>query len=887
VNALGRAIGAALFYLERWSRVSSIVRRAGRHASYGHETGDLWRGIEEGFTKREVLYHGRPVFGEAADRFSRVLRANVVTAAPRCNASFISAARSLFKKWQVELRPKEDNPHSVDAEIRRNATMLMERIVQAAGLERFDVQTCNGQLGSSAVFDPVDVLVEPSAATEGGVHRFAYTMVDVDYYINMHEFLSEMKPVCLYTMVPDRAAGDDGTSTYYFSNNEMTFTAHGGYVATHAVWDYGPDYMNTTWRGVTTHYRVLKYAYERSRSLVVLVPQFTIPERLQWAHAHVTRHTLSRFNFNHPGTKGEDWTAFKYFDASGCHVTVAAAGPDSKCVTVPWNVFSEVVDTLRVLGGDRVPEHTVSQLTNSKHAYLLCGYARQYLDKKHKLSVLHRGLDKTSPVVVGAPGACPCQNCVDPVVRGPNVSSHYKVGAHESVAEKTTVTAAASSPYVDKVGAATNAAAPIRDKEAAKQAVQERVEKPQQESRRRMDPERIRPFIRPFVAALLLRLPKVDPVTDEEVLRRVKPAARQVTAEGLRERLTKNSKQTKAFIKAETYPEMKAPRLITPLSPELQSRMYRYSYALQDALHGQQWFAFGRTLPSLAQCIAEITRGQPAVLETDFSKYDGTISSLAREVEREVYYAFFPRHRSELKVLGETQVNQLVSVKGVKYSSGTSRSSGAPDTCLMNSILNLFTLYVYMGEAAFEQAVVGGDDGLIVLPSTKCYTSQGGKLDCPMLRQIAEAMGFSIKCTVRESGQSFSFLARRFMFGGCDSICQPDRTMSKAHIIGHPNVPPKLVKARLAMKLVSLLGSDANTPVVGDKLRSMLKDTGFSEKDDFSKLKMPAELLASDGWWGKILESGPWPNTAQPWMLDEVTRFLKKNGTLVEASSSK
>jgi hypothetical protein len=111
--------------------------------------------------------------------------------------------------------------------------------------------------------------------------------------------------------------------------------------------------------------------------------------------------------------------------------------------------------------------------------------------------------------------------------------------------------------------------------------------------------------------------------------------------------------------------------------------------------------------------------------------------------------------------------------------------------------------------------------------------------------------------------------------------------MSKAHIIGHPNVPPKLAKARLAMKLVSLLGSDANTPVVGDKLRSMLKDTGFSEKDDFSKLKMPAELLASDGWWGKILESGPWPNTAQPWMLDEVTRFLKKNGTLVEASSSK
>jgi hypothetical protein len=744
---------------------------------------------------------------------------------------------------------------------------------------RYDIQTneCNGaDDGSSLIYDPVDLRnFEEKEPYDPDETDTVFTMVDVDYYADMAYWLDHMRPMLLYSMAPVSASSQDNcSSSFTFENDHLAFQSHGGYCTRHAIWNYGADYCRSIYAGRVSWYRVIRYALPASRVVIALAPVVQMPERYSWMSWMAPRHDLCRHVFTHKG-EGNSWTAFRFWTSKGLMVSVAASGPDSCAVTVPWDKFSEVIDTMRVLGGARVPEHTVHEICGPR-AFLLCKYAADYIKFQHRLDNIHRGIDTvTSAPDLDSHGPCPCPNCVDPKQRGPNDSVHLKCGEHDSVKEKDTVTLAAPSCMVDKVGATAVAVAPIRDKGAAKEASQGRVLKPQADAAARVKPAMVRPYVEAFIRCLMLRLRKVDPYNEEQVLARVKPSVRDATAAGFAERLTDAAKRTQAFIKAETYPERKSPRLITPLNAALQARMYKYAYALQDALHEETWFAFGTSLPSLAKRIADKSRDAYCVIETDYSKYDGTITRMAREIERKVYEAYFPGHRAELAELAKWQQHVKVSVKGVHYDSGFSRSSGAPDTCLMNSILNLFSLFLCIGTDAFSSAVVGGDDGVIFVPESKKKLIVDG--DCPALRAASASVGFDIKCSVKRRTDTFSFLARRFSFGCPHSICQPDRLLPKLHILAHPNIPAKFLKARYRMKLDSLMLSDANTPVVGDVLRREI-----SKLPDTKGVKIPDEYTRDDAWWAAIRLEGPWPNEAQPWMAHDVARYVRENGGKVE-----
>jgi hypothetical protein len=809
-------------------------------------------------------------------RLSRLFRVHVTRFPEHMAGDMVTDVRAAFARYQIKLGKCDDNPHARDASIRRAGTALIEKCLR--GRKRFDIQSnrsTGSEYGSSLVFDPVDVIPEVLPRQVEDDEDVVYTMIDVDFHTDMNYWIDCGRPILCYTMLPTCAAGLSGASSNYtFEDNKCCFRSHGGFCANHEIWDYGADICVSTYEGRTTWTKVMRYAMPAGRGVVALIPLLSMQESHEHLARMAPRHRLRRHVFNHKGT-GMNWTAFKVWTRKGLDVTVAAAGPDSRAVTLPWGSFSEVIDTLRVLGGARVPEHTVHSICGS-HSYLLCKYARDYLDYGHVLDTVHRGTD-TVTEEAGDPGMgkCTCKVCVPPTDRGPNDPCHYKIGEHDSVDMKDTVSVFASGVMVDKVGATAVAVAPIRDKGAADKAAMERVVQPQQASAIRQDPKKVLPYIKPFVEALLKRIPKLDPVSEEEVLKRVKPSAREATAEGFRMKLTSLAGKIKPFIKGETYPEAKAPRLITPLHPALQSRLYKYAYALQDALHGQQWFAFGTTLPELGKRIAEMTRHAAFVVETDYSKYDGTIQSVARKVEQAVYAAYFPGHVGELRQLAKAQQHQEATVKGIKYDTGHSRSSGSPDTCLMNSILNMFSMFLAIGESAFDYALVGGDDGIVAVSESRRKLIQNG--DCPSIRAASQSCGFDIKCSVKARDETFSFLARRFEFGGPDSICQPDRMMPKVHVLNHPNIPTKFLASRYRMKLESLILSDGNTPVIGDMLRQEL-----GKLKGQKMVPVPDEYCRDGAWWADIMEGGPWPNKLQPWMAGEVARYVKRVGDKLE-----
>jgi len=302
--------------------------------------------------------------------------------------------------------------------------------------------------------------------------------------------------------------------------------------------------------------------------------------------------------------------------------------------------------------------------------------------------------------------------------------------------------------------------------------------------------------------------------------------------------------------------------------------MYPYAYALQDALHGQSWFAFGQKLPQLAQTLSNLSRRCAYIIETDYSKFDGTVSELARQVERAVYLSYFPTHKMDLESILSAEIHQTIRIKGNKYDSGFSRSSGAPDTCLMNSILNLFVGYIVLGPDAFNIAVFGGDDGVIFVPQSRSRLIVGNT--CPAIVAASKSIGLNIKCVVREHSQTYSFLARTFMPGDPNSTCQPERLMPKLHVLGFPNIPEKFRVSRLRMKLENVLQSDRNTPFVGPLIAARLKAVAHD------RTPVPISMCSENAWWDRVLDGGPWPNESRPWMLDYVSRIIKPNGDLIE-----
>jgi hypothetical protein len=841
-------------------------------------------------------------------RLSRIFRYRVKMAPPQTR--FLNSVRSTFAKWHLTFQPlNDDNPHAAGAAVRHEATEIIKRIQRSDEdyWLRYDVQinACNSaDDGSSLVFDPVDVasvqrrnltdlIDDPMLSSQvtwdeagnmlmngkiitGLEYRgIMLTMIDVDFHAHMPYWLNLMLPIMTYSFMPTKATEADGMGTsHYFEDNKLNFQSHMGYCCAHPLWNYGPDYCVSTHKGVLTWNRVVTYALPQHRVIHALIPVMQMPEEYDWLGPVARRHNLRRYNVNFKGDDC-DWTAFRFWEKGRQVVSVAAAGPDSRCVVLPWETFGEIIDHIRVFGGSRVPEHTVCSLAGD-HAGLLCKYVHDYIKYKHVLDTFHRGIDHIDgpPKIdrTAAPHVL-CPDCIPPSDRGVNECVHLKYGEHTTVVDRPTVTTVGPSPYLDKVGASTAAVAPIRDYQAALAAYTQRIREPQTKSRQRARPGLVRGLIPAFVQALMSRVPKYDPLTEEQVLDRVKPSVREATKAGFEDPLGAHSKKTRAFIKGESYTVAKAPRIITPLEPSLQARMYRFAYALQDALHELPWFAFGTRLPTLSQRIANLTLDAGAVIETDYSKFDGTISPIAREVELAVYRAYFPTHQSEIEKLMKCEVHQSVSLKGVRYDSGTTRSSGAPDTCLMNSILNMFVLFLTIGPDAFDIAIIGGDDGIISIQKSHNPDKIKEAID-----RCSADCGFDIKSKPILRGETFSFLARRFSFGSPNSICQPDRLVPKLNVLGHPNIPVHLREPRLRMKLESVLLSDSNTPVIGALIRRMLAPLASGY--------VPPQYCQENAWWDDVLTGGPWPNALEPWMEGEVARYLHANGDLVENAVS-
>ena len=162
--------------------------------------------------------------------------------------------------------------------------------------------------------------------------------------------------------------------------------------------------------------------------------------------------------------------------------------------------------------------------------------------------------------------------------------------------------------------------------------------KPQLAALKRLKPEVALEFD-PFIKQLMSRIHVSTP--NKNWIERIRAVYKEKMTKAFQQEMCPDQfpKEIEGFLKTETYsgPAPKPNRAITPFPERIQAHMYQFVQSLQDALHEERWFAFGTSPKVLASKIKDLTQRalneSCLIVETDFSKFDATITTTMRELE--------------------------------------------------------------------------------------------------------------------------------------------------------------------------------------------------------------------------------------------------------------
>jgi hypothetical protein len=370
--------------------------------------------------------------------------------------------------------------------------------------------------------------------------------------------------------------------------------------------------------------------------------------------------------------------------------------------------------------------------------------------------------------------------------------------------------------------------------------------------------------MREFARHLVPHAHLLHPVDMDEIYRKQsKPSQRHILDRSMFEDA---DRVVKMFVKKEAYPDVKDPRPISQINGVDKRDYSSFMYALGDLVKGTSWYAFGTTPVVIANRVVELLEHAATCVNTDFSRFDGRVSPVLRELERIVLMrAFDPLYSEQLNELHLGQYNlPAIGRLGTKYFTGTARASGSPETALFNSLSNAFVAYltfrstrnggVFIGpdQAWHMLGVYGGDDGLTAdidpVNYSKCALSVGMKLDAE---------------EVRRGDMGVKFLARVYgpnvWHGDHNSCCDLVRQLSKFHttVALPPDVSPvdKLLEKARAYAL-----TDASTPVLGAFVNRVVDIAGFRVISDLK----PALNI----WNSNLSFEYQYPNQDSGWMSE-------------------
>jgi len=640
-----------------------------------------------------------------------------------------------------------------------------------------------GDTGYHQYYMAKDIIHKP--ANKRITPQHILKMIDVDYYLNMVDWLSYCRPIIAYTFVPSSVAGRVVEGCFAICNNYVKYHVSGGAEYQHRVWNYSSDWIVTDywWGSIVSSVEQREVAEDRR--VVLITPEAYVYTPIGWLIPG-TRLNYIDFQFGH-GINRLD-----YVDGSGDRFVSIGIEDTFVSVTLRYALYEAI--RIRLDNCKKAEIHAVERYLN-KHPD---EYPNPDETAAHLFEIFQRTTKRGNAHLVPAGG----------VVQY-HVVNYQAVGPVETgflVTEDGKKLGRAVAPsIVDNPGVV-----PSESYNNDLACVIGRIECPYNSV---VPPANYITYAMEF-AQFLIPTPGIgSPWTVEQVLAVQERPAQRGRNERVIDWLTDDDYVfISAFMKKESYGSINDPRNISQVPTEHTLRLSSYTYPFKiDVLKPQNWYGCGMTPVEIANRLNDICASFDCVSELDYTRWDGSFSIWMRGfMERAVYLRWaHPKYRKELGGLLEAEVNAKARTRnGVAYIPAGGRESGSSLTSDSNTSGGAEVAYFAGRDAGLSPenawrmlGIFVGDDGVTGIKSSHMETA-------------AANLGLKLKCATRYRGQSVHFLGRVFYdpFTTLGSAQDPVRTLKKLHIsFADATVPDDVALYNRANGYFTL---DPNAPLV-------------------------------------------------------------------------
>jgi len=273
-----------------------------------------------------------------------------------------------------------------------------------------------------------------------------------------------------------------------------------------------------------------------------------------------------------------------------------------------------------------------------------------------------------------------------------------------------------------------------------------------------------------------------------------------------------------SFQKAEAYAKITHPRNISNVSPGHVGRFLCFVKPLVRHLKQFEWYAPGMDPNAVALRIRKLADSTNQLVETDYSRLDGSAGHFHHALQRMLFLSFYPPiYHEEINELFNMNLNARAATSyGVEYEPLWSVLSGGANTSLSGTLISSSVEYIArrMGGSKHSEAfgslgLYCGDDGISSANSHE-------------LERAAKRLGLRLKCEVKTYGAPISFLARIYENPWIypDSHADIKRVLAKLHLGVFNDTAPQLVLLRRALALKI---TDPLTPIVSSIAEAIIR----------------------------------------------------------------
>jgi len=616
----------------------------------------------------------------------------------------------------------------------------------------------NSSEGEHRVYSARDTKFEP--AEDYITDKHAQVLIDYDYYVDMNEILSWFVPTFLYTFSPVMPSGHTAECSWSITaDGHVDFSVAGGGHYNHEIWDYSNDFIQCSKWGFNYAYCVSSIQYSPTHKLVYLQPVAVL-----WSAPYLDPF-LSRVKSNLI-SNGE---------------MISGTCPRGMKFTVPTQLFAAV--QYRYATAARRPPisdiEAILRVSKMKDPYLTAT-ALDSLFSNGEVRPHHAAF---TAYVADAQGLLPhaenpaCTTLCDPVALGGAVGD-----SNDSYA----------------------AAAEIYRHVKVKNTT--------------IPPVEYAALARDFVA--FLKLQPFTPISIQEV-KELQKKATQIERNKRAAELPGEWCRVKAFTKREGQTKVSAMRNISNVNVRFQLELSTYTVAFKRVnLKHLSFYMPCSTPQEVEQSVRKVCMEKDTVIETDYSKYDGTISEWLRtNVEFACYLSVCPsEYKNHFRKLLRSELDCPARTKAGTYEVQGSRLSGSPLTTDGNTLLNAFVNYCVVRKLGENPengiGICFGDDGL--------FPGMPGASDAFV--EVTSALGLTLKA--EEKSFDVGFLGRIFPnpWGNADNFQDPRRWMRKAHFSASNN------PEALYLKACGYYTTDPKTPLLSQWCRRIFSILGKEPK---------------------------------------------------------